>query len=242
MNKLYLIGIGHRARSGKDTISNFIAQKRQNVMIYHFADPLKQEVMNIERKNPLIFREKSKWSNYYWYSINSYDDEYITIPSENLLFLHKIFEDRKIDVYWGMDGNGSDEKKDSLMLQFWGTNWRRQRFGSDYWINKVEDYFRENFYNKQFNGHAYFLLPDTRFKNEVKWIKNMTSEILTSLYLKVVRYNDDGTQYYDPDRDPNHPSEMDLETLEPDYLISAKSGDIESLINQTNKLISIIES
>lgn len=238
-NKLFLIGLGYRARNGKDSVANAIKRTREidNVIIYHFADPLKKEVMNIERKNPLIFREKSRWTNHHWYSVWSHDNEYRTISSENLPFLHKIFEDRKIDVYWGMDGNGSDEKKDSMMLQFWGTNWRRQRFADDYWIQRVEDYFRENFYNKQFNGDAYFLLPDTRFRNEVAWIRSMGSEVLTTLYVKVVRYNEDGTPYYDPDRDQNHQSEVDLEGVEPDYLIEAKSGDMNSLIRQTDELM-----
>ena len=235
-DKLYLIGIGHRARSGKDSVANFITQKRKNVITYHFADPLKEEVMNKDRNIPLIYREKSRWSDHYWYSIWSHDNEYRTIVESSLPFLHKIFEDRQIQEYWGMNGNGCDEHKDSLMLQFWGTNWRRQKFGSNYWINKVEDYFRNNFYNKQFNGDAYFLLPDTRFKNEVAWIKSMGSEVLTSLYVKVVRHNEDGTPYYDPDRDPNHPSEVDLEGVEPDYLIEAKSGDMQSLIRQTDEL------
>lgn len=241
-NKLFLIGLGHRARNGKDSVANFIAKKRQNVITYHFADPLKEEVMNKDRKIPLIYREKSRWSNQYWYSIWSHDDEYRTIAEENLQFLHKIFEDRNINEYWGMNGNGCDEHKDSLMLQFWGTNWRRQRFGSDYWINRVKDYFKENFYNKQFNDNAYFLLPDTRFKNEVAWIRNMSNEILTALYVKIIRYNDDGTPYYDPNRDPNHPSEVDLEGVESDYLIQAKSGEMNYLDVQTDHFLYNLEN
>jgi hypothetical protein len=241
-SKLFLIGLGHRARSGKDTVANFITQKKKNVIIYHFADPLKEEVMNKNRKIPLIYRERSKFSEQYWYNIWSHDNEYRTIVDSRLPFLHKIFEDRKIHVYWGMDGNGNDEKKDSLMLQFWGTNWRRHKFADNYWIQKVEDYFKENFYNKQFSGDAYFLLPDVRFRNEVAWIKSMDNEILTSFYVKVVRYNENATIYYDLNRDPNHPSEVDLEGIEPDCLIEAKSGDMKSLLKQTDELIKYFES
>lgn len=242
--KLFIIGLGHRARQGKDTVSDFIKAKRKNVIVYHFADPLKEEVMNKDRKIPLIYREKSRWSDHYWYSVWSHDTEYRTIVESSLSFLHKIFEDRQIQEYWGMNGNGCDEHKDSLMLQFWGTNWRRQRFGSDYWINRVEDYFRNNFYNKQFNGDAYFLLSDTRFRNEVAWIRdwNFPQDGIYSYYVKVARYNEDGTPYYDPDRDQNHSSEVDLENTTPDYLINAKSGEINLLEAQTDHFLYNLEN
>lgn len=220
-------------------------KKRQNVITYHFADPLKEEVMNKDRKIPLIYREKSRWSDQYWYSVWSHDNEYRTLVESSLPFLHKIFEDRQIQEYWGMNGNGCDEHKDSLMLQFWGTNWRRQRFGSDYWINKVDNYFMENFYRKAltFNDNAYFLLPDTRFRNEVDWINRWgdRDNDLSSYYVKVVRYNADDTPYYDPDRDPNHPSEIDLEGIEPDYLIQAHSGEMNVLEKQTELLLDTLE-
>jgi hypothetical protein len=175
----------------------------------------------------------------------SHDEEYRSISEEQLPFLHKIFEDRKIDEYWGMDGNGNDDLKDGPMLQFWGTEWRRHRFADDYWIQKVEVYFFNNFYNKQFTGDAYFLLPDARFKNEVEWMQDMGNsnegEEVSSHYLKVVRYNADGTAYYAPDRDSNHPSEVDLEGVNPDYLIEAKSGELEVLEKKSKEFLEHIK-
>lgn len=244
-DKIYLIGLGHRAQNGKDSVANFIKQQVKNCEIFHFADPLKKEVMNTERKIPLIYRHKSKYANHYWYNVWSHDGEYRSIAEESLPFLHKIFEGRKIDEYWGMDGNGNDEKKDAPMLQFWGTEWRRRRFADNYWIQKVEDYFFNNFYNKQFVGDAYFLLPDTRFKNEVKWIRDMDNsndrEEVSSHYVKVVRYNDDNTPYYDPSRDPNHQSEVDLEGVKSDYLIEAKSGEMEVLEKKSKEFLEYIK-
>ena len=64
---------------------------------------------------------------------------------------------------------------------------------------------------------------------------------LYSYYVKVVRYNADDTPYYDPDRDPNHPSEIDLEGVEPDYLIRAHSGEMDVLEKQTELLLDSIE-
>ena len=242
-NKIFLIGIGHKARQGKDTVANFIKKLNtpENVFIYHFADPLKEEVMNTDRRYPLIYRDKQHILDKYWYSIQSVDSEYITTPEEKVPFLHKIFKDRGIDIYWGMDGNGSDTKKDSSMLQFWGTNWRRQRFGDDYWVSRVEEYFRKNFYNKQFIDNAFFLVPDARFPNEVQWIRDWSNESVMSVYLDVVRKNEDGTQYYDPSRDKNHPSEISLDGITPDYTIEAKSGDLKTLELETEKFMEVLK-
>jgi len=253
-NKIYLIGLGHRARNGKDSVAEFIRQTEPNTIIYHFADPLKEEVMNKDRKIPLIYREKSRFANHYWYSVWSHDGEYRTIAEEHMTFLHKIFEDRKINEYWGMDGNGSDDKKDGPMLQFWGTNWRRQRFSQSYWVDKVEKYFVdtiltncdvEKSHPKKINENLYFLLSDTRFRNEVKWIRTVSKNYfdldIVGAYLKVVRYNEDGTPYYDPDRDPNHQSEVDLEGVEPNYLIEAKSGEMEVLREKTVEFLEHIK-
>jgi hypothetical protein len=242
--KLFVIGLGHRARHGKDIVADFIKTKRKNVIVYHFADPLKEEIMNKSRLLPLIYRQKSKFSNHYWYNVWSHDEEYRSISEENLPFLHKIFEDRKIEEYWGMNGNGHDEHKDSLMLQFWGTNWRRQKYADDYWIRRVEDYYIKNCFSKQFDGNVYFLLPDTRFRNEVEWIKNMqnSENNVESYYVKIVRYNFDGTPYYDPNRDPNHQSEIDLENITPDYLMAAKSGEINYLEGQTDHFLHNLEN
>ena len=49
-----LIGVGHRARQGKDTTANFISTHRKNVHVLHFADALYDEVRNLDRKYPLI--------------------------------------------------------------------------------------------------------------------------------------------------------------------------------------------
>ena len=238
-NEIFLIGLGHRARNGKDTVANFIEQKYPNVTIYHFADPLKKEVMNTERKFPLIYRHKNKYAKHFWYNVWSHDEEYRSIGEEDLPFLHKIFEERKIEEYWGMDGNGHDEKKDGLMLQFWGTEWRRERFNRNYWVKKIEDYFMENFYWNHQDENSFFLLPDTRFRNEVKWLKDMeiVRDRVRGIYIEVVRYNEDNTRYYAPDRDPNHLSEIGLRNFEADFKLEAKSGDLDSLQKQTNKLM-----
>lgn len=243
-DKIFLIGLGHRARNGKDSVAEFIRQAEPNTIIYHFADPLKKEVMNKERHHPLIIRVKDV--NKYYYSIWAKGQEYHTVSEDEVPFLHKIFEDRRINVYWGMDGDGNDEYKDSPMLQFWGTDWRRRRFGQDYWVQKVENYFMKNCYSKPFVGNVFFLLPDTRFKNEVNWIWNMSNsnvnEEVASLYLKVVRYDYDGNPYYDPDRDKNHESEIALEGVAPNYLIEAESGQMGLLKQKTLEFLNYIKN
>lgn len=245
MNRIFLIGLGHRARHGKDTAAKIISQKRNNVIVYHFADPLKEEVMNKNRTIPLIYRERNKYiKDMYYYSIWSSGFDYITIPYNKVTFLHNIFESRNIDVYWGMEGNGNDEYKDSLMLQFWGTNWRRNVFGSDYWIKKVENYILNkviSINSKIDNENIYFVIPDVRFKNEVAWLKTNNALNIKGIYIKVSRLNDDGSIYYSIDRDKNHASEVELEDVAPDYLITAKTGEINKIESEIEEILNKIE-
>ena len=127
--------------------------------------------------------------------------------------LYKIFSDRKIDTYWGMD------EKDSEMLQFWGTDWRRACFDRNYWVTRLMEKIDYLSFSPDLD---YILIPDTRFLNELDAVKNRNG-----VYIKVIRYNLDGSEYRDPSRDPEHSSETELENTEPDMCIKAISGELD---------------
>ncbi len=83
------------------------------------------------------------------------------------------------------------------------------------------------------NKNLIILLPDTRFLNELDFIRKKCGK-----YILVKRFNEDRTQYIDKDRDPNHPSENEIEGIDGDYLVYAKSGEMDLL---KQKSIEIIE-
>ncbi len=61
-----------------------------------------------------------------------------------------------------------DEHKESfrLILQGWGTDFRRKIFGEYYWIKKMEEAIVT-----LSSRYQNIIIPDVRFKNELDWIK-----------------------------------------------------------------------
>ena len=138
--------------------------------------------------------------------------KYIFKLPEEVPYLHEIMKERNITEYQGMDD------KDSKMLQFWGTNFRRAS-DDNYWVNIIQKQI------ESFNGkYRKIYIHDVRFKNELTFIKDSGG-----IYIEVMRINSDGERWLDDSRDPNHPSEIDLDNAEFDISVLAHDGDLESL-------------
>lgn len=225
-----LIGIGHKARSGKDTTANMIMARLKNVEIIHWADCVYEEAKNNNSLYPLIKKEFDT-ANKTYYSVlaDKETGKYKAISDTDDEFLHKIFTEREITEYWGMVG------KDPKILQFWGTNFRRRYFGKDYWVNLTVSKIIEMAESvKDSESQHVIIIPDTRFKNEADAIKN-----LNGLYIKVVRTDNDGNIFIADDRDPLHPSECDLDNYHADFTLEATnvqelSEEVTGLLNWIN--------
>ena len=218
-----IIGLGHRARQGKDYAAQYIANTFGNVHILHWADALYKEVQHIDHKDnfPLIKKEGNIYSVF---DTIGHDGSPIhrLFTKDEVPKLDKIFSDRGIFEYEGM------EEKDSELLQFWGTDYRRKIFGANYWVNRtLQDI-------KSIDDNSIIVIPDTRFFNEFDTIKFMDG-----IYVEVERYNLDNSRYYANDRDPNHPSENELDDISYDYIIKAQSGDVKTL---RDSIINIVKT
>lgn len=233
-----ILGIGYKARHGKDYLATYLKNKLNNCFLLHWADSLKKEVMNKERTLPLIYTKEHK-GNIYYNILNKNNNliYYHVLQAQNVPILHNIFINRNITEYWGMDGNGDDEFKDGPMLQFWGTDYRRKMFDTNWWVNltmqEASD-IAEKYDKKDYP--AIIIIPDTRFPNEVDAIRTKNG-----YYIKVNRINKDGTPYIDPSRDPQHPSENSLDGVTGDYEVTAVSGDLQTIHNFGDELIKILK-
>lgn len=239
IERMFLIGLGHRARHGKDTVSRFISELRDDVHVIHFADALYEEVKNPLRRYPLITRDKFKLGYAYNLLDDVETDESVSFLQDEVPFLHKIFEERGINWYEGMD------KKDPPILQFWGTQFRRKQ-DENHWIKQTEKKLHQlmsAYESSKEPQRLYVCIADTRFKNEVEFVNSFQYNGKScGYYVKVVRLNPDGTQYLDPSRDPNHQSEADLNDVEPVSTLYAESGDLRTLQEGTVKLLLTLES
>lgn len=107
-----------------------------------------------------------------------------------------------------------------LILQGWGTDYRRKLHGDNYWIEKL----RTAINNIQtFNSCKMIIVTDVRFKNEL--------EFMRSVGATTVRVNRPTA----PSND-THPSETELDNEHFDIVIN-NDGTIEQLIQQVQEKI-----
>jgi hypothetical protein len=123
--------------------------------------------------------------------------------------------------YFGWDGK-KDEKGRSL-LQWLGTDKVRKTM-PDFWVDIVVQLIRV--FSNDFD---YFIVPDTRFDNEVTSMK----ENFDTLSVHVTRLNFDNglTQVQ-----KNHPSEIALDGWKFDWYITSETGK-DNLSYEIKKLI-----
>jgi hypothetical protein len=85
-----------------------------------------------------------------------------------------------------------DSHKDNfrLILQGWGTDFRRRIYGEDYWVKRLDETIKqceipdeicESFYIKE----RTYIIPDVRFPNEYDYIKSHNG-----IMLRVIRHNE----------------------------------------------------
>jgi hypothetical protein len=207
-----IIGLGHKARQGKDYIAEVASRDDDKSKVVHFADGLKREVENRDRRYPLISKDVGHYKLLDKIGLDG-EPEFAYKFIGDVPYLHSIMTKRHIKRYDGM------EDKDSPILQFWGTDFRRSQ-DEDYWVKMLDCHIK--FLIKE--GFKKIYIPDVRFRNELKYIKDNKG-----LYVDVVRLNKDGTRWLDPSRDVDHASEIDLDNVEPDIRIEAYDGDLKSL-------------
>jgi len=223
-SNILLLGFGHKARQGKDSAALYLKEKLNNVEIVHWADSLYEQCKNERNEYPLIKQEfVTPEKTYYSVLSDAGTGERVAISSKNDPFLHKIFTQRNITEYWGMT------EKDPEILQFWGTNFRRNMCDKNYWINltmsKIEQIAKEN-------SPEYIIIADTRFKNEVEAL-----HLNVGYYVKIIRVDEFGNVYGATDRSGSHESEVELENYPPDLSITAK--DLPSLKQKLDQFIEL---
>lgn len=208
---MLILGFGNKARNGKDTaaesIRDYFANDYDNGLfapsvttgIFKFATALYAEVEDLIGQNGM----EQVFSGSFHLPIPRFDDDtpnWIDIPS------------------WVTPGDPTPAPmakygKHPKLLQWWGTEYRRTYFGTNYWVDRLFASIPANL--------DIAMISDTRFPNEADGVKQRGGYAVN-----VQRLREDGTQYFSSDRPVDHPSETALDGYNWDYYLKAKSGDV----------------
>jgi len=177
---MILIGLGNRARQGKDFVAKYMQEAYPEIRLYSFAKILKEYCR--DHHDTLLY----KWQ---------------------LAHQTKETPVHKADPIYGC----------SAILQWFGTDVTRKD-RPNYWVNELSKILKQD-------GPEIAVITDVRFSNEAEFVKENGGTLV-----QVIRRNEDGTQYLDANRDPNHSSETALDDyMDWDYILTCKSGDLDGL-------------
>jgi hypothetical protein len=140
-----IVGFTGKAKVGKTTLANRIINysKDKNVVILPFSQPLKTEVAEMLARTC----SESETASCVWTRSRYFKETYSSILEEL---------------------NDSDKKERyRVLLQWWGTDFRRNLFGFDYWVNK---WIKTVLNLKDVD---IVIADDVRFDNEAEAIYNL---------------------------------------------------------------------
>lgn len=236
-----IIGISGNKDNGKKTVADYLVEKYGFIKI-GFADAIYEEcrecrIEYIRKLNIIV----TIYLNGQILNIFNYNQ----LPE---YFQDWLVKDIKLPTNITISYEGMTEK-DPILMQWWGTDFRRKYFGEDYWVNimklKLVEEHRKYFEKGSPDEDFDIVIPDVRFKNEFQMIKDSGGEVWDVIrfnrkrhyeYDNIQKITTNKTYYVSPDRDPNHPSETDLDGAEFDQIIEAETGDLKSIYKQLDTL------
>lgn len=234
-----IIALGHKARQGKDTVGEYLKTKH-NFYIYHFAQPLRDEVENVKRKGiPLLSVVPTPGSG--CYVGNETFPANHPITQATYAFFKACVDDKNCKIvrragatYGIFDLYDVSPAMYKKLLQFWGTDFRRSQ-DPNYWVKATADHI------EQLDEDQDIALCDLRFPNEMSYVKE-----IGGVTVKINRTLPDGTSYDKLDdgdaRNQNHASEHALDGADFDYYLDNPDGDLPRLYENVERMLKAIEA
>jgi hypothetical protein len=212
--KILLVGISGKKHHGKNTVADAMRElvydsevfraafPSSYAFMYAFADALKDEVTDFLMKQlwggtlGLTHSEltlEARESDYWKTLDGKVFDSYERIPMTEQMA-------RQTIRGW-LEGAAGPEKKEQyrLLMQWWGTEYRRKMFGDDYWVQQLHKTVSAWEPGPNDSSKIIVLVPDVRFENEARYIQDSGGYLI-----RVLRPD------LPPAADP-HPSETALD-------------------------------
>ena len=123
--------------------------------------------------------------------------------------------------------DGQKDEKGRTLLQYVGTDIVREK-EPDYWVGFISDMLY--FFGDQWD---YVLIPDTRFPNEINYLKDAGFDVL---YIRVIRENFESPL---TEEQQKHPSETALDDYEAEVLLYNDST-LENLKFSVERLTDVL--
>ena len=207
-----VVGLGFKARSGKDTAAAAIIKARSadfDVRRYAFADALKREVNAAANEAGGMFA-----------LFNDLQVRGAGLPNGKRIQLPEWV---KYDPNPDMSDPLCPLGRQRTLLQWWGTEYRRA-VNPFYWVLALEQVvFQER--------PQFALITDMRFLNEFLWVKHKMSG-------HTIRF--DRVGFSDVNVNPTHASETELERAAFDYTIVAEDGNVSELASDAVTVFDMI--
>lgn len=221
-----IIGLGHRAGVGKSTIAEMIA-KNFDFVRFSFTPLVQSEVLEAYEKYGYVYR-------LVYPNLLVINQENIELPTNEFfqlldatVKLASNYPDKVYHIGTAVINVGYVE--DKILLQIWGTNYRRRQ-NENYWVEKFM-----NIYDPKVN----YVMENIRFRNEADTIKK-----LGGVVAKVVLLDANGNEISlnTDNRILNHPSETDLENYDFDLIIYNYYNDLERTEKEViEKVLGLLE-
>jgi hypothetical protein len=187
-----IIGITGKKRHGKDTVAKALVNDKSvkaPCIRIAFADALKEEVatMIVDISNPGWRKESKEFG---------------------LKTIDSIVSEMNSDEIDPLTGKAKKEEY-RLVLQWWGTEFRRKRFGNDYWVTRMAGKiaaYETKYQASAFGSDFHIVIPDVRFLDEAEYIRKVGGQIW-KVERSSIQSND------------QHQSEAEIDLIEPDWTI-----------------------
>ena len=153
--------------------------------------------------------------------------KFIKIKNDKTVLLHTNMEIDRPDFLTDELITKGMTTKNPLLLQWWGTV-RREYFSSNYWIDIVKSKLKYITTN--------VVIADVRLLNEYEFMKLVGAKTIRIFRLVYDEDKGDWVTYVLGDRDPNHPSETELDHVKDFDGVVFNIDDVDFLIRSFDEV------
>jgi hypothetical protein len=151
-----LIGLAGAAGAGKDSVA--LVLQRHGWYVFSFSDELYRQIADAFQVGMDLLRDR----------------RYKETPSA-LLAPRRCGNPEARALLAKLAGNKGRACSPRWVLQRWGTDYRRNLYGQDYWVRRADEAYHAATRSGRYRGAAN---TSVRFPNELEWVDSLGGEVV----------------------------------------------------------------